>query len=113
MFYECNSTKYLWLQLNRHFHCDLTFPLLTPQTAILGLFNDSENNVRLIKQILLLFKLYIYKSRNKHRLNTNALLPNILKIRKLEKITAFDNVRKVAAYNKKMGNNNQKASAIE
>ena len=65
LFCECNYTKYLWLQLNRHFRSDLTFPVLTPQTAILGLFNDSVNNIHLINHILLLFKLYIYKSRNK------------------------------------------------
>ena len=75
------------------------FPVLTPQTAaILGLFIDSVSNIHLINHILLLFKLYIYKSRNKHQLNINALLANIIK--KLEKITAFGNAKKVAAYNK-------------
>ena len=69
LFCECDSTKYLWLQLNRHFHSDLTFPVLTPQIAILGLFNDSGSNIRLINHISLLLKFYIYKSRNKHRLN--------------------------------------------
>ena len=39
LFCECNSTKSLWLKLNRHFHSDLKFPELTPQTAILGMFN--------------------------------------------------------------------------
>ena len=51
LFCDCNSTKYLWLQLNRHFLSDLTFPVLTPQTAILGLFNDSVSNIHLINQI--------------------------------------------------------------
>ena len=60
LFCERNSTKYLWLQLNRHFHSDLTFPVLPPQTAILGLFNDSVSNIRLINHILWLFKLYIF-----------------------------------------------------
>ena len=92
LFYECNSTKNLWLQLNRHFPCDLTFHALTPQTAMLGLFNDSVSSVRLINHILLLFKLYIYKSRKKHRLNINDLSANILKIKKLEKVTGFNNV---------------------
>ena len=95
MFCECYSTKYLWLRLNRHFHSDLTFPVLTPQTAILGLFNDSVSNIHLINHILLLFKLYIYKSRNKHRLNINELLANILNIKKLEKVTVFGNARKM------------------
>ena len=45
LFCESSSTKYLWLQLNRHFRSDLTFPVLTPQTAILGLLNNSGSNI--------------------------------------------------------------------
>ena len=108
LFCECNSTKSLWLQLNRHFHSDLKFPELTPQTAIVGIFNDSVSNIHLINHILLLFKLYIYKSRNKHRLNIHELLANILNIKKLEKVTAIGNVKKVAAYNKKWDITNRK-----
>ena len=66
LFCECNSTKSLWLQLNRHLHSDLEFPELTPQTVILGIFNDSVSNILLINHILFIFKLYIYKSRSKH-----------------------------------------------
>ena len=47
LFCDCDSNKSLWLQSNRHFHCVLTFPALTPQAAILGLFNDFVGNVRL------------------------------------------------------------------
>ena len=102
LFCECNSTKSLWLQLNRRFHSDLKFPELTPQTAIVDIFNDSVSNIHLINHILLLFKLYIYKYRNKHRLkNINELLVNILNIKKLEKVTAFGNAKNVAACNKK------------
>ena len=76
--------------------------MLTPQTDILGLFNDdSVSNIHLINHILLLFKLYFYKSRNKHQLNINELLANILNITKLEKATTFGNAKKVAAYNQK------------
>ena len=94
LFCECNSTKSLWLQLNRRFHSDLKFPELTPQTAIVGIFNDSVSNIHLINHILLLFKLYIYKSQNKHQLNIHELLANILNIKKLEKVAAFGNVKK-------------------
>ena len=94
LFCECNSIKSLWRQLNRHFHSDLKFPELTPQTAIVGIFNDSVSKIHLINHILLLFKLYIYKSRSKHRLNIHELLANILNIKKLEKVTAIGNVKK-------------------
>ena len=111
----------MWLQLNRHFHFDLTFPVLSPQTAILGLFNDSVSNIRLINYILLLFinyilllfKFYIYKSQNKHRLNINELLTIILKVKKLEKATVFGNVKKVAAFLKNIGYYKWKTDVIE
>ena len=58
--------------------------------------------MHLINYVLLLFKLYIYKSRNKHRLkNVNELLANILNIKKPEKVSAFGNAKNVAASNKK------------
>ena len=108
LFCECNSTKSLWLQLNRRFHSDLKFPELTPQAAIVGIFNDSVSNIHLVNDILLLFKLYIYNSQNKHRLNIHKLLANILNIKKLEKVTAIGNVKKVAAYIKKWDITNRK-----
>ena len=108
LFCECNSTKSLWLQLNRRFHSDLKFLELTPQTAIVGIFNDSVSNIHLINHILLLFKLYIYKSRNKNRLNINELLANILNIKKLRKVIAFGNAKKIAANNKKWDITNRK-----
>ena len=73
------------------------FPALTPQVVILGLFNDSVSNICLIYQILLLFKLYIYKFWNEHRLNINDFFGKIVKIKKLQKITAFNNAKKAAA----------------
>ena len=108
IFCECNSTKYLWLQLNSQFHCYLTFPALTPKSVVLSLRNDSVQNVRLVNHILLLSKLYIYISQNKHRLIINALLANILNIKKLEQISAFNNVKKVANYDQKWDITNKK-----
>ena len=51
LFCECNSAKYLWLYLNRYFYSDLTFPVLTPQTVILVIFNDSVSNIHIFKII--------------------------------------------------------------
>ena len=53
-----------------------TLPALTSQTSLFGLFDDFVNNKQLTNQILLLFKLYIYKSRNKHKLKINNDLAN-------------------------------------
>ena len=86
----------------------MKFSVLTPQTVILSIFNYSVSNIHLTNYILFLFKLYIYKSWNKNRLNISELLANILNIKKLEKATAFGNVEKVAAYNKKWDVRNRK-----
>ena len=86
----------------------MKFPELAPQTAIVGIFNDSVSDIHLINHTLLLCKLYIYQSRNKHRLNTHERLANILNIKKLKKVTAIGNVKKVAAYNKKWDITNRK-----
>ena len=56
--------------------------------------NDSVSNIRVINHTFFLFKFYIYKSWNKHQLNINEFLANILKIKKLEKDTAFYNIEK-------------------
>ena len=73
------------------------FPALTPQVVILGLFNDSVSNICLLDQILLLFKLYIYKFWNEHRLNINDFFGKVIQIKKSQKITAFNNAKKAAA----------------
>ena len=62
------------------------FPVLTPNTAILGICKDSASSIHLINHILLLFKLYIYKSQNKYVLNINELLTSILNIKNYKRL---------------------------
>ena len=51
---------------------------LTPQTALLKLWSDDTNHDEpLINHILLIFKLHVYNSREKHRLNVMDLLTDI------------------------------------
>ena len=64
--------------------------------------------IYLTNHILLLFKLYIYKSRNKDRLNINELLANIPNIKKLQKVTASGNAKRLAGNNKKWDITNRK-----
>ena len=53
---------------------DFILPSLTPETAILGLYNEANDNYNLLSRILLIFKHYIYISREKRILNIN--IPN-------------------------------------
>ena len=75
MFYEWDRVKCLWSDLVQCFQNNLILPTLTLQTAIFGFLDytnsDSvfENNKCLSNHILLIFKLYLYKSREKKLLN--------------------------------------------
>ena len=69
MFYECDRVKCLWSDLVQSFQNNLILLTLTPWTTIFSfldyLNNDSifEKNKCLSNHIILIFKLYVYKSR--------------------------------------------------
>ena len=50
LFCECNSTKSLWLQLNRHLHSDLKFPELTPQ----AMYNIAGHHMPFLAYLMIL-----------------------------------------------------------
>ena len=91
MFYECDRVKCLWSDLVQCFQNNLILPTLTPQTAIFGFLdytnNDSifENNKCLSNHILSIFKLYVYKFREKKLLNINNFIAGTRKIKRIEK----------------------------
>ena len=107
MFYECDRVKCLWSDLVQCFQNNLILPTLTPQTAIFGFLdytnNDSifENNKCLSNHILLIFKLYVYKYREKKLLNINNLIAEIRKIKRIEKEIALPNSKKAIAFTRK------------
>ena len=83
IFYERDHVKCLQWDLVQCFQNSLTLPALTPQTAIFGILdsasNDSifKNNKVFINHILLIFKLYLYKFREKKFINLNNLIAEI------------------------------------
>ena len=89
------SSKILWNQLLLFFEIDIDFPHLTPQAALFGFINESDSNLNTLQNhILLIFKVYIYQSRERGVLNLNCVIKNVTKVKKLE--------RKIAsAYEKK------------
>ena len=50
------------------------------QTAILGLYNQANDNDNLLNHILLISKDYIYMSREKRALNIDILKANLIKV---------------------------------
>ena len=65
----------------------ISLPRLTPQTAIFGFTNGIENNVyEITSHILLIFKLHVYKSREKGTLELSRLINEIEKVKLLRKL---------------------------
>ena len=74
--------------------------MLTPQIAIFSFTNGIENNVyKITNHILLIFKLHVYKSRERGTLELSRLINEIKKVKVLEKNSAQNNVRKLEQYN--------------
>ena len=73
---------------------------LTPETAILGLYNEANDNYNLLSHILLIFKYYIYISREKRILNIDILTANLIKVKKREKQISIVTIDKREAYKK-------------
>ena len=65
IFFDCFHVKCLWEKLWIKFQNDFILLSLTPQTAILWLYNEANDNYNLLSHILLIFKYYIYISRAK------------------------------------------------
>ena len=106
--YECDCVKHLWSDLVQCSENTLTLPTLTPQTAIFGILdsvrNNSffENNKTFVNHILLIFKLYVYKSREKKFINVDNLIAEIRKFKRIEKEIAFKLLKENNCFYKKM-----------
>ena len=82
IFSESTYVIYLWQQLATFFENNLILPALTPQTTLLRLWSDNTNHDKpIINHFLLIFKLYEYNSREKHRLSIMDLLTDLKEIR--------------------------------
>ena len=100
IFLECICVKQLWNHLRLFLTNDISLPILTPQTAIVGFINGIENNVNKIKNhILLIFKLHTYKSTERDTLELSRLINEIKKVKLLGQNSAQNHVRKLEQYN--------------
>ena len=97
IFFDCIHVKCLWERLPMKFQNDFILPSFTPQTAVLGLHNEANDNYNLLSHILLIFK-YIYISREKRTLNINILIANLIKVKRREKQISIGTINKREAY---------------
>ena len=91
LFYKCTETKLLWDQLKEFIsHETLPIPSLTPQSAILGHIDLSDDYL-LINNLSLIHKFYIYNSRN---LTLSIWKQLLIKLKGLRKKLANMNLKK-------------------
>ena len=86
IFLECMCLKQLWNYLRLLLTNAISLPILTPETANFGFIDGIENSVyKITNYILSIFKLQIYKSRERGTLELSRLINEIKKIKLLEK----------------------------
>ena len=64
IFFHCSKTKRLWCTVIEYFKRNLHIPLLSPQVAIFGFFEDDDEAFLILNHLLVLFKYYVYISRS-------------------------------------------------
>ena len=83
LFHSCLKTKQLWNRLRQYFSQFINIPLSTPQSSILGIFDNNQHS-ELINHLLLIFKFDIYSTRNTKSLYFDNLNITIKKIKDIE-----------------------------
>ena len=98
IFFDRIHVKSPWERFRTKFQNDFILPSITPHTAILGLYNEANDNYNVLNHILLIFKYYIYISREKRTLNIDILIANLLKANKKEKQISIVTINKRKVY---------------
>ena len=94
LFHSCLKTKQLWNKLRQYFSQFTNIPHSTPEIFILGIFDNSQH-AELINHLLLIFKCYIYSTRNTKQLNFDNLKIIIKRIKEIEKELSSPNKLKL------------------
>ena len=84
LFFSCNVSKNLWLQLKLFFGDDILHFDLSPQTALFGFTHTNDANIQ--NHLLLLFKLYLYRSRCHKNIHLNHFYLKSIKLNPSKKV---------------------------
>ena len=101
LFSSCNQVIPLWIEKELLFSEYIQLTLLSPQIVTLGLVKGNDKCSLIQNMILLVFKLYVYKSRVIVLLNFNTFLHQLVKVKNVENGAAFNNKQKHYMFLKK------------
>ena len=74
---------------------------MSPQIATFGFVKGNDKSFLIQNMILMVFKLYVYKSKVSSTLNFNTFLRQLVKVKNVEKGAAFKNKQKHDIFLKK------------
>ena len=103
LFYKCQLSKKLWHEIQNFFISKLSLPSLDLQSALFGFFDNPTNNY-IPNNVLLIFKLTLYKHRKKSTPTLTKILKNLKDREFLE--------RKCAVSENRISNHNDKWAPI-
>ena len=93
----------LWHKLKKILKIKKDLPINTPQSAIFGFLNY-ENNSDIINHLLLIFRYYLFNSRESKKLSLEVLKKEIVKIYNFGKQICLNDFQKTRKFKKKMRN---------
>ena len=101
LFCDCTITQCLWKKLQLKLKDNISPLPLTPQAAIFGFLEADCQSYLIQNHILLISKLYLYKSRKNKFLSSTCSLKEISKIKNIEKKVVSVNERKNIVYKRR------------
>ena len=100
LFHGCIKTNLLRYKFKKILKAKPDLPVNTPQSVIFGFLNY-ENNSDIINHLHLVYKYYIFNSREHKKLSLEVLKKKIVKIYNIEKQICLNNFKKTRKFRKK------------
>jgi hypothetical protein len=100
LFFKCYISKKVWLDLMNIFSPKLIIPPLDLQSAVLGFIDPSDNSL-ILNNILLMFKITLYRNRVKNIITAQHVMKNLKTRESIEKSIVLNKQNKIDFHNKK------------
>ena len=100
LFLDCKVSNSLWFDIKIFFKNNIDIPDLNLQSAIFGFIDSNKDNLAL-NNVLLIYKLCLYRFRDKKLPNLQLFLKNLKEREFLERQIVLSNENKLLFHNKK------------
>ena len=101
LFFDCEVSKALWLDLKNFFRDKLNLPSLDFQSAVVGFLGNTDKDNLIFNNILLMFKISLYRNRDKNTITLHNVLCNLKNREIIERSLVFLNKEKLHFHKKK------------